>query len=177
VSDVLRTSRLSLTPHSLADFDDSAALWGDPAVVRYITGAPSTGSVSWSRLQRYAGNWALLGYGYWVVRETASGRFAGEVGFGDFRRDMAVDFAGAPEAGWVLATWAHGQGYASEAVAAALAWGDAQFDSDRTVCMIDPDNAPSLRVADKSGYVEFGRTDFRGSPVVLLQRPKGQVRR
>jgi len=72
----------------------------------------------------------------------------------------------------VLATWAHGQGYAGEAVAAALAWGDAWFKGPRTVCMIDPDNAASLRVAARAGYAEYARTDYRDSPIVLLQRIK-----
>lgn len=107
-----------------------------------------------------------------MVRDAASGRFVGEVGFGDFRRDMSPSFGDTPEAGWVLAPWSHGRGYATEAVAAALAWGDARFEAGRTVCMIDPRNAPSLRVAAKSGYVEYGRTDFRGSAVVLLERPR-----
>lgn len=172
MSNTLRTARLALAPHTLADFDDSAALWADPEVVRYIGGKPSTEAESWVRLMRCAGSWALLGLGYWVVREAASGRFVGEVGFGDFRRGVGAEFDEVPEAGWVLATWAHGQGYAGEAVAAALAWGDAWFKGPRTVCMIDPDNAASLRVAARAGYAEYARTDYRDSPIVLLQRIK-----
>jgi RimJ/RimL family protein N-acetyltransferase len=172
VTHTLVTERLVLAPHTLADFEDSAALWGDPEVVRYIGGTPSTRSESWLRLMRCAGSWALLGLGYWAVREAASGRFVGEVGFGDFRRGFSAEFDAAPEAGWVLATWSHGRGYASEAVAAAMAWGDARFEAPRTVCMIDPDNAASLRVAAKAGYVEYARADYRASPVVLLERPR-----
>jgi len=77
VSNTLRTARLALAPHTLADFDDSAALWADPEVVRYIGGKPSTEAESWVRLMRCAGSWALLGLGYWVAREAASGRFVG----------------------------------------------------------------------------------------------------
>jgi RimJ/RimL family protein N-acetyltransferase len=40
--------------------------------------------------------------------------------------------------GWVLATWAHGQGFAAEAVAAGLAWGQGQWGDAPVVCIIDP---------------------------------------
>jgi RimJ/RimL family protein N-acetyltransferase len=167
----LTTERLTLSPPTMADFEDSAALWADPEVVRYISGAPSTRSEAWGRFQRQVGGWALLGYGAWVVRETASGRFVGEVGFGDFKREIDPPLGDAPEAGWVLAPWSHGQGFASEAVAAAHAWGDARFPGPRTVCIIDPDNAASLNVAAKAGYRIYGRAAYRESEVVLHERP------
>ncbi len=71
----------------------------------------------------------------------------------------------------MLMPWAHGQGLASEAVAAAHAWGDARFGAPRTVCMIDPNNAPSLRLAAKMGYAEYARTAYGERFVVLLERP------
>jgi RimJ/RimL family protein N-acetyltransferase len=148
-----------------------AALWADPEVVRYITGKPSTRTEAWSRFQRQVGGWALLGFGAWTARETASGRFVGEVGFGKYKRDIQPSFDDAPEAGWVLAPWSHGQGFASEAVVAALAWGDARFEAPRTVCIIDPDNGASLRVAQKAGYRIYGRAPYMSSQVVLHERP------
>jgi RimJ/RimL family protein N-acetyltransferase len=167
----LTTERLTLTPPTMADFEDSAALWADPDVVRYISGTPSTRSEAWARFQRMVGGWTLLGYGAWVVRATASGRFVGEVGFGDFKREITPSFEGAPEAGWVLAPWSHGQGFATEAVAAAHVWGDARFEGPRTVCIIDPDNTASLRVAAKAGYRIYGRSTYRDSEVLLHERP------
>jgi RimJ/RimL family protein N-acetyltransferase len=167
---VLTTSRLVLTPPVLADFEESAALWGDVEVMRYVGGAGLSRSMVWAGFLRQAGSWAMLGYGGWIVRERLTGRFVGEVAFGDKMREVTPAFAD-PEAGWVLATWAHGQGFATEAVAATHAWSDARFKGPRTVCMIDPRNEPSLRLAAKMGYAQFGRTAFRDSEVVLLQRP------
>ena len=74
-----------------------------------------------------------------------------------------------PEIGWVMSPAAHGKGYASEAVAAALAWGDANFEEPRTVCIIAPGNAASLRVAEKNGFREYARADYHGE-IVLLER-------
>src|SRR4051794_25666729 len=134
----LVTERLTLRAHRLDDMADSTALWTDPVVTRFIGGRPFTQEEIWTRLLRYVGHWALLGFGYWVVTETASGRFVGEVGFADYKRELEPSLDGAPESGWVLAPWAFGRGFATEAVGAVVAWGDAHFGSRRTVCLIGP---------------------------------------
>lgn len=167
---VIETGRLLLHGHRPSDLADCLAMWADPAVTRHIGGKPSTEEEVWHRILRYAGHWALMGFGYWAVRERDSGRFVGEVGLADFRRSIEPGFAGAPEAGWVLAPWAHGRGYATEAVRAALAWGDARFGAVRTVCLISPDNGPSLRVAERCGFAAYAHTTYKGSPCILLER-------
>jgi RimJ/RimL family protein N-acetyltransferase len=167
----LTTARLTLRGHTIADFAESAAMWGDPEVTRYIGGRPFSEEEAWARLLRYIGHWALLGFGYWVVRETATNRFVGEVGFVDYRREMTPPLAGAPEIGWVLAPAVHGHGFAAEAVGAILAWGETRFRGARTVCLIDPGNARSIRLAEKCGYRELIRTTYRGEPTIVLERP------
>jgi RimJ/RimL family protein N-acetyltransferase len=167
---ILETERLRLRSFRLEDYDDLAATWADPVVVRHIGGRPSTAEESWGRLLRYGGLWPLLGFGYWAVEERATGRYVGDVGFADFRRDLTPSIGGVPEAGWVLASWAHGKGFATEAVRAALAWGDGSLHSRRTVCLIDAGNAGSIRVAQKCGYVEYARSTYKGEAVTFFQR-------
>ena len=167
---ILTTARLTLSPPELSDYEDSAAIWSDPLVTRHIGGRTSTPEESWQRLLRARGLWALLGYGYWGIRETATGRYVGEVGFADFHRGITPSIDGIPEMGWVLATWAHGQGLASEAVSAGLAWGVSQWGEAPVVCIIDPDNAASLKLAGRMGFVEVTRTTYKDSPTVLLRR-------
>jgi RimJ/RimL family protein N-acetyltransferase len=167
---VLVTERLTLRAHSRDDLADSRALWADAIVTRYIGGRPFTDEEVWTRLLRYVGHWSVLGYGYWVARETATTRFVGEIGFADYRREIDPPFDGAPEMGWVVAPWAHGRGFASEAVRAALAWGDANLRVPRVVCMIDPGNDPSLRVAARHGFVEYARTPYKGHEAILFER-------
>ena len=77
------------------------------------------------RLLRYGGMWPMLGYGYWAIEEKASGALVGDIGYADFMREMTPPLDGMPEMGWVLASSAHGKGYASEALAAISAWGAA----------------------------------------------------
>jgi|SRR5579871_31557 RimJ/RimL family protein N-acetyltransferase len=166
----IQTTRLLLRGHTVEDFPESAAMWGDPRVTRYIRENPFTAEETWSRLLRYAGHWAVLGFGYWVVQEKLRGKFLGEVGFADYKRDLQPSLDGIPEIGWVLAPHAHGQGFATEAVAAAVAWGDSKFRERRTACIIAPDHPASIRVATKCGYQEFQRTTYHGHPTVIYVR-------
>lgn len=68
----------------------------------------------------------------------------------------------------MLAPWCHGRGYATEAMRAVLAWSDATHP--RTVCIIDPGNTASLRVADKLDYREVVRADYHGGKVIVFER-------
>ena len=108
-------------------------MWADPVVTRHIGGRPFTREEVWARLLRYRGHWAHLGYGFWLIEDKASGEFLGETGFAEFQRAILPPIEGTPEIGWVLATRAHGLGYATEAVRAAVAWGDKHFQGARTV--------------------------------------------
>lgn len=166
---VLETARLRLRAHTVADFPALKAVWADAAVVRHIGGKPSRPEESWARLLRYRGLWPLLGFGYWALEEKASGRYVGDVGFADFHRIMEPSIHGVAEMGWVLGADFHGQGYASEAVAAALQWFDGEGNG-RSVCIIDPANEPSMRLAAKNGFREYCRTVFMGDQVILLER-------
>jgi RimJ/RimL family protein N-acetyltransferase len=166
----IETARLTLRAHRLDDFAQSFAMWSDPVVTRYIGGKPSTEQQTWSRLLNYAGHWALLGFGYWALEEKTTGRFVGELGFANFRRDIAPSMRDAPELGWALASSFHGQGFATEAVRAATGWGEARFESARTVCLIDAQNVASIRVAEKCGYRVFERTVFNGVATLFCER-------
>jgi RimJ/RimL family protein N-acetyltransferase len=164
---VLETARLTLRGHSLEDLDDCAAMWGDPVVAKHIGGRAFSREETWRKILGYAGHWSLMEFGYWVVQEKASGRFVGEVGFAEFKRDLQPSIEGTPEAGWVLSPWAHGKGFATESVRAALVWLGKP-----TVCLIDPANVASLGVAGKCGYAEYARSLYHGGAVILLRRDR-----
>jgi len=167
---VLTTERLLLRAHRLDDFPACAAMWADPVVNKFIGGGvPSTGPESWGRMLKYAGHWALLGFGFWALEEKATGRFIGELGFADFKREILPPLDG-PELGWALVSAAHGRGFATEALRAALAWGDRRFSGGRTFCIIRPGNLASIRVAEKLGYRESRRTTHMGEPTIVFER-------
>jgi RimJ/RimL family protein N-acetyltransferase len=168
---VLETARLRLRGPRIGDLADSLAMWSDPDVVRYTTGKPQSREDVWMRLLRYGGLLSLLGYGYWAVEDKVTGTFVGEIGFADFKRSLEPPIDGIPEIGWVLASHSHGKGYATEAVKAAIAWGDEHFGANRTCCIIHPENLASIRVAEKCGYHEWRRAMYKDHEVVLYERP------
>ncbi len=145
-------------------------MWADLTVTRYVGGKPLTEEESWTKFLRYIGHWSMLGFGYWVVEEKATGDFVGEIGFADYKRDVQPSLKGVPEAGWALASQAHGKGYATEAVRAIIAWGEMHFGPVRTACLIAPENAASIRVAVKCGYREFQPTTYHGHTTLMFIR-------
>lgn len=165
----IETERLLLDLHTIDDFVPLSDMWSDPETVRFVGGKAASPQESWMRLLRYRGLWPVLGYGYWALREKTSGRFVGDLGFADFHRQTTPTFFGVPEAGWVLVPWAHGKGYATEALGAALAWLDAAGHR-RSVCIIDPANTPSLRLAQKLGYGNPSTIHFDNEPITLSDR-------
>ena len=166
---VLKTDRLILRAHTLADFAGCFILWSDPDVTRFIGGRPSTAEEIWSRMLRYAGHWQLLGYGYFVVTDRETGTIIGECGLANFHRDIEPSLGDTPEAGWVLLPQYQRRGLAREALTAVLAWADTAK-MPRTVCMVDPENRASLRLATSVGYAEYARTTYKDSPSILLER-------
>lgn len=168
----IATPRLRLTPHTLDDLEDCVGLWTDPDVVRHIGGRAFTREEVWQRLQRYVGHWSLLGFGFWTIRDAAGDAFLGEIGLADFKRDMTPSFGDTPECGWALSPSAQGRGLAAEALGAVLAWADRTLPSDRTVCLIDPDNERSIRLAARQGYVRFGSVDYKGAVSSVYERAR-----
>ena len=174
---VVETPRLRLRPHRREDFPACVALWADPRVTRYIGGKPLTREEVWARFLRYAGSWYWLGFGYWAVEEISSGQFIGELGYSQNERSFdpplaLLDDGGLtmPEVGWVLAPRFHGKGYATEAVLAALAWGDACIALSHSFCIIHPDHRASIGVAGKCGFVEQARPFYQTEPTILFTR-------
>ncbi len=168
---MIETQRLLLRRNTLEDFEAIRDMYVDPEVIRHIgVGKPSTAQDSWFRLLRLIGNWTAFGYGFFSVIERSSGRFAGLVGFARFHRELGEDFDPFPEAGWSLASWAHGKGFATEAATAAHDWFEAQHGRRRTVCIIDPGNDRSIRVAEKLGYRLIGPRQYRDETILVFAR-------
>ena len=164
---VLTTDRLILSVHRPVDLDALAALWAHPGVFGMIGGVARSREEVWIRLLRSIGQWQAFGYGSWVVRDRAGG-FVGELGLLEAQRAIDPPLA-LPEVGWTLSPALHGRGYAGEALAAVFGWTAAQGLT-RTTCIIDPGNAPSLRLAARLGYGLVREADYKGRPIHVFER-------
>lgn len=168
----LETPRLRLRAYRLDDFEPYAALWAEPAVVRFIGGAPLSREAAWIRFLRQIGLWHYLGYGFFAIEDRATGAFVGECGFHDLRRDLTPSLEGSMEAGWGLSTAMQGRGLAEEAVRAALGWADRYGTGPRITCMIQSDHPASLYIAGKLGFRAFADATYHGKAMKLLERAR-----
>ena len=166
----LESERLILRDRRFEDFPDFLAMQKDQRLQRYITGEPLSDEDAWQKFIRMTGHWALMGYGMWVIEERESGAFVGETGFAEFHRDIEPSHIGVPEMGWLVSPDFQGKGYASEAVRAAIAWGDGHFREVGMCCIINPDNKPSIRVAEKAGFVQTGSAPYKKDQALRYHR-------
>ncbi len=160
---VLETERLILRGHTVEDFEAFAVMRADPVVMKFMgKGDLLDEEEAWMRFQSMSGHWQLKGYGTWAIEERATSALIGSLGFTDKKRPKEHPASGAPEMGWSLASSVHGKGYATEALRAALAWGQAFFGPARAVCVISDDNAASIRLAEKHGFKQFAAASRYG---------------
>lgn len=166
--DVLETERLKLRMWRETDLDDYAEMSADPAVMQYLTlGKLFTRADAWRSIAFFMGHWEMRGYGHWAVEEKATRRMIGRIGF--------LNPEGWPgfEIGWTLARHAWGKGYATEGAKRALAYAFNELDRRHVISLIHPDNAPSMRVAERLGEKREGRARVNETDVLVygIDRP------
>ncbi|ARU16051.1 GNAT family N-acetyltransferase [Croceicoccus marinus] len=162
------TERLVLRPPRLGDFDEFyEAARSMPPIVR--GSPPIDRGTAWAKFTRNCGLWALLGYGIFIVTDRRDGSYLGDTGLARFGRSIEA-MNEAAEAAWVMLEKARRRGIAHEAAQAAHSWFFERFGPQRTICMIDPENAPSLSLAARLGYRPFGQGTHEGGDVILLER-------
>ncbi len=153
----LTTQRLILRQITLSDFEAHADVWADPRTAEFIGGGVRDRNTSWSKFLQAAGMWPVLGFGYWVFADRETDAYLGMGGLSFMERGID-QLEGFVEVGWALAPDAWGRGLATEAVAAAVAWADTQHLGELR-CIIDPENTPSIRVAEKSGFTRIDEVE------------------
>lgn len=172
---IIETTRLLLRQHSLDELGGYTELWSTTtsefAGVQNIP--PLSQEEIWARLLRFIGHWTVFGFGPFIVVDKATDTTVGEVGFAHFYRGHGEPFDNAPEAMWKIDRRYQGRGFASEAVQTAIDWFDEQRLAKRTVCMIDPQNIASLRIAEHFSFHQFRNAVYRSNPVFLFERMAG----
>ena len=153
----LETDRLILRMLCEADFDRYAELCADPEVMRYLgDGKPLDRPTAWRSLATMVGHWTLRRYGFWAVEERSSGALVGRVGF--WNPEGWPGF----ELGWVLRRSFWGQGYATEAARVALRFAFSEVNQPKVISLIIPENAASIRVAERLGERLVGSHEVNG---------------
>ena len=167
----IETERLLLRGFGKGDFDAHAATLGDEEVMRHIGGQPLNREDSWRRLLSGLGMWSLIGMGPWAVELKNDGRMIGHCGFFQFERDMEPLILGEPEMGWIFDRSVHGQGIAFEACTAALSWAEEALGASSYPAIIDLDNQPSIKLAERLGFVRQPDAKYRDAAIAFFRRP------
>lgn len=156
-----------------ADLRPVHAIISHPETGRHL--GPATGWIDhYNRFHRNGGSWFLHGYGNLIVRPRGADHIIGTMGVFHSNRGLGEDFDEMPEAGWIMAHGQSGQGIASEGMSAVLAWFEREHGAQRIVCMVSPDNAPSLRLAEKLGFAALREAELPdGDAVRLFERLPG----
>jgi RimJ/RimL family protein N-acetyltransferase len=159
----LETARLVLRLPEAEDAEALMEIHHDPQAVKYVVfgAAPSGISAAWRNIAMMLGHWQLRGYGQWTVVEKRTGEVIGRVGLWHPEGWLGIDL------GWIIRRSRWNNGFATAAANAALGWAWDNVATDHIISLIQPDNAPSIRVAEKIGE-RLERTDSMNGGNVLV---------
>jgi RimJ/RimL family protein N-acetyltransferase len=108
-----------------------------------------------------AGHWSLHGFGVFAVEKKSSGELIGWCGLRHPIDTPELELMHA------LARPHQRNGYATQAARAALAWGFETLRQPHVTLYIRPENAPSIRVAERLGACLEDNTEIHGSNVLV----------
>jgi RimJ/RimL family protein N-acetyltransferase len=143
---VIETERLLLRAWQPSDNEAFAAINADPEVTRYLRG-PMRRDESEELLAIIRGHWQRHGFGLYAVEVKETGAFAGFVGLAV--PSFLPEVLPAVEVGWRLGREHWGNGYATEGARASLAHAFGPLGLRQVISIIDPQNAASIRVAER----------------------------
>ena len=145
----LDTLRLRLRPFTLHDHEAHASIYSDPAVMQYMPRGPLTlaaaRQASFAVLRQFMAHWDRHAFGVWAITEKTTGTLLGQCGLRFLPELQEVEVL------YLLARAHWGQGLASEAAGAALAYGFDQANLERIIALTKPENTASRRVMEKLG--------------------------
>lgn len=168
---ILETPRLRLRRLEPDDLDDLFALYSDPEVRRYFPEGTLTREETRKELE-----WFRNGHpehpelGLWATVLRENDRFIGRCGLLPWTLDGRFEV----EIAYMLAREYWGRGLATEAALGIRDHAVRALGRDRLICLIDRDNAASIRVAEKIGmtFEREGRDDQ--GPFLLYSRDPGE---
>ena len=153
----LVTARLRLRGWRDADREPWAVLNADPEVMAHFP-TTLTRATSDRLLDLTMDGWTENGFGLWALERTEDSAFLGFTGLS--RPSFEAHFTPAVEVGWRLARHAWGQGFATEAARAALAFGFGTLGLEEIVSFTVPANDRSRAVMERIGMHHDQADDF-----------------
>jgi RimJ/RimL family protein N-acetyltransferase len=145
---ILETKRLLLRHLILEDLNDLFALYRDPEIRKYFPEGILNLEETKEELE-----WHMNGHpkypelGLWATIHKETGKFIGRCGL----LPWIIEGQDEVEIAYLLDKSFWGQGLATEAAQGILQYGFEYLQLSRLICLIDPENIASQRVAEKIG--------------------------
>ena len=145
---ILETPRLLLRHLTLDDLDDLFVLYQDPEIRRYFPDGVKNYEDTKEELE-----WYLYGHpehpalGLWATVHKEAGKFIGRCGLLPWEIDNKLEV----EIAYLLDKRFWHQGLATEAANGILRYGFQTLELPRLICLIDPENIASQKVARRIG--------------------------
>lgn len=153
----ITTERLLLRGWTPEDYAPFAAICADPDVMRHIgNGKTRTADDALRYIALFEKEWCERGFGLFAVESRQTGDLIGFTGLSS--PDFLPEVLPSVEIGWRFAKASWGQGYASEAAAAALSFGTNDLGITDIVSISQIGNHASTRIMRKLGMVFDRRT-------------------
>jgi ribosomal-protein-alanine N-acetyltransferase len=166
---ILETKRLMLRRLIMDDLDALFALYSDPEIRRYFPEGTLTYDETKEELE-----WFLNGHpahpqlGLWATIHKETNQFIGRCGLLPWTIEQRPEV----EVAYLLAKEYWGQGLGTEAAQAILEYGFEQLQLSRLICMIDPENQASVKVARKIGMTLEKEMEDEKGPFLLYSISK-----
>ena len=146
------------------DLDALAAIYRDPEVRRYfpegtLTYQETREELEWI-IDVYYGRY---GFGLWATIDRETHEFIGRCGL----IPWTIEGRAEVEVAYLLARTRWGRGLGTEAAKAVLAYAFEQLRLPRLICLIDPANEASVKVAMKIGMALERQADLEGEPTLV----------
>ena len=145
---IIETDRLLLRHLVMDDLDELFKLYRDPEIRKYFPEGVLTREETKEELE-----WFLNGHprhselGLWATIHKASGKFIGRCGL----LPWTIEEKKEVEIAYLLDKQFWQQGLATEAAQGILKYGFEALNLSRLICMIDPENIASQKVAERIG--------------------------
>lgn len=142
----METDRLKIRRMRRDDVKNLLEIFADPvAMVYYPSIKDEIETKKW--IEWTIDNYHKYGVGLWIVEDKQNGKFLGQCGIVPQKVDGQVQM----EIGYSFVRDAWGNGYATEAANACKDHGFHTLKYKRLVSLIDPENHPSIKVAERVG--------------------------
>jgi len=145
---ILKTKNLYLREYQNEDFSSLHDIFSDAETMKYYP-APFSIEKTHKWIETNQNRYIKDGYGLWAICLKDTDEVIGDCGLTKQQVDGEMEV----EIGYHVNKKYWGKGYATEAATSCKEFGLNQLGLNKLICIIDPQNKQSIRVAEKIGFL------------------------